>query len=296
MSTPLPLHSVTTQDPYPAWLFREINLIAAVEPSNGSSIQPDLTALARWLGEFQRWQAHQFLSEENRYYLLLGRRVHLQLQCSWLEGTPYVQQLAQVVARTGHALTLRMSAEQALHPPEEIKQLLQNRRIQKFLLNLPNPLTAQLLPALTELVELLLSCRVMPIFLGDMANLLQSGLLHNPRLNAANFTLYPSQRHLDFQPSHPVDSCATHLSWFIDSKGDIYPCGGLSGIRSAQLGTIFESAETTLQRMANHPTLPLQDLIQHGPTLHTAQKNIINRFNIPFKCLLHRKEIEAAPI
>ncbi|MBF0096867.1 MAG: hypothetical protein HQM04_07720 [Magnetococcales bacterium] len=151
-----------------------------------------------------------------------------------------MQQLAAVTARAGHALTVRMALEHALHPPAAIQALIQKRNLQKFLFNLPSPLPAAHLPALIEMVELLLSCRVMPILLGDMAELLRSGLLHHPRLNAANFTLYPSQRHMDFHPSHPIDNCANHFSWFIDQHGDLYPCGGLSGRASCRLGTIQE--------------------------------------------------------
>ncbi|MBF0183131.1 MAG: hypothetical protein HQM06_01915 [Magnetococcales bacterium] len=285
--------SITAQDPYPPWLFRDINLSTATEGQGKGSMQPDIPAFARWLFAFQKWQSQRFVAENNRYYLMLGRRVHVQLPCSWQEGAAaYLQQLAPVTARAGHALTVRMALEHALHPPAEICTLLQNKSIQKFLFNLPTPIPPQQIAPLLEMVEFLLACRVMPILLGDINNLLRSGLLHNQRLNAANFTLYPSQRHMDYCPTHPVDSCATHFSWFIDRNGDIYPCGGLSGIASCRLGTLQEGMETILQRIAQHPVLNFSQLIQSGPLLSPPDPALVNRTHIPYKCLLHRRQIQ----
>ncbi|MBF0111030.1 MAG: hypothetical protein HQL76_17840 [Magnetococcales bacterium] len=256
-------------------------------------IVPEKESMVNWLLRFNDWFIRTMGVERFLQHIVPGRTVHIHCDCSPAEGRQHLTALAETATRIGFVVTIMVRGEHLESFLESLPEDREQRPIKRVTLEIADGFLATPRQEWLGAVDRLLAEGMQVHLKGNVREMRDSGLIGLDRLNQSNFIIYPSKRNGNEIPLFSLDPCSGLLAFYVNAKGEIYPCGGLNGIAGVRLGHIDQPIEETILGGAFSYPMDMTELACRGPRIKRTFTNIHSIHDIPMQCRLHRLDLLA---
>jgi hypothetical protein len=269
--------------------FRSVVVTAALDPGSGR-LDPPANVLARWLDEYHR--AYVEANDEihdGRLHLLQGRGLTIEGD-RLLTSIEDIVILARAAMRGGMSTTIGVPVTALAayaHAVAALRDALPSLqyRIDCSCLNSRSSATA--LAACHAALAAHVRAGGNVTLVGDVAPLRATGLLADELFNQTFISISP-RRDDGVRPmrrAHRFAPCRDYIAWFIDARGEIYPCAGMLGHPPARFGSIHEPFARLVDALA-YSERGIEALSRRGPRI--ADETL--KFPADL-CALHRQAV-----
>lgn len=280
-----PVDFATGLRPAAQW-FRSVAFL--VEPSADNFSVPAQT-LGIWIGAYDQWYKSALgVNDGRRLHLLYHREVSI-VGPDLLRLRTAVNVVAKAAATAGLGCSVSLPLSELIEDEIQFDELVATAQITTIGVIVDDDTTFDA-AAVSHAVSRIVRNKGHISFIGAYERLQELRLLDHPDVSGTQLTIHPKAQYgIPQIPLSAVLPCFGRFRLYVDPEGDIYPCLGLCGVRSARLGSVLQPISETSLAGADYP-LDLGALAHYGPNLRASAPT--NRLTgLPWACERHRLEM-----
>lgn len=273
-------------------LFKFFNSIHIVLPSDDHIHGLAERMSQYWINEYVNW--HQQMSAVSSHERLPSGFPILHIKGEHiLQYDQAIESILRCGQNFGFALSAHITADDCQKNESRFTQLCETKTIKYLQVSLAEDTPNEFLLNLIELSD----SYHFYLTLNIQTARLKSDFFFLEQLGGQNIQfIVDSEQNLTLLKSSAdlyISSCVPNFILSIDENGNIFPCTGVVGVKSATLGTIYDDFSDTAFVRKNI-LLDLDALAKSGPDINTPQnlEKITISDRLPKMCSIHRFILE----